>query len=149
MTLLEQLTNDYKEAMRARDDVKKSVLNFVLAQIKNKKIEMQKDLEDPEILAILKKEVKAILETIGFLRQANKQEDLAIEEQKKSILESYLPATMTREQTTELIKKLIAEHNIADLRTQRGLLMKELMANHKSEIDAGLVNDIINELLSS
>jgi len=72
-------------------------------------------------------------------------EDLEIEEQKKIILEFYLPATMNKEQTTELIKKLMAEHNIADLKTQRGLLMKELMANHKSEIDAALVNEIINE----
>lgn len=148
MTLLEQLTNDYKEAMKARDDVKKSVLNFVLAQIKNKKIELQKDLEDVEILAILKKEVKAIMETIWFLKQANKMEDVAIEEQKKMILEFYLPATMNKEQTTELIKKLMAEHNIADLKTQRGLLMKELMANYKSQIDAGLVNEIINEMVS-
>ena len=148
MTLLEQLTHDYKEAMKARDDVKKSVLNFVLAQIKNKKIELQKDPEDADILAILKKEVKAIMETIGFLRQANKIEDIAIEEQKKLILEAYLPATMNKEQTTELIKKLMAEHNIADLKTQRGLLMKELMAHYKSEIDAGLVNEIINEMVA-
>ena len=95
-----------------------------------------------------KKEVKAIMETIGFLRQANKIEDIAIEEQKKLILEAYLPATMNKEQTTELIKKLMAEHNIADLKTQRGLLMKELMAHYKSEIDAGLVNEIINEMVA-
>jgi len=148
MTLLEQLTNDYKEALKARNDVKKSVLNFVLAQIKNKKIELQKDLEDVDILAILKKEVKAIMETIWFLKQANKSEDVAIEEQKKMILEFYLPATMNKEQTTDLIKKLMAEHNIADLKTQRGLLMKELMANYKSQIDAGLVNEIINEMVA-
>jgi len=64
MTLLDQLTADYKEALKARNEVKKSVLNFVLAQIKNKRIELQKDPEDADILAILKKEVKAILETI-------------------------------------------------------------------------------------
>jgi len=64
------------------------------------------------------------------------------------ILEFYLPATMNKEQTTELIQKLMAEHNIVDLKTQRGLLMKELMANYKSEIDAGLVNEIINEMVA-
>ena len=53
MTLLEQLTHDYKEALKARNDVKKSVLNFVLAQIKNKKIELQKDLEDIDINKLL------------------------------------------------------------------------------------------------
>lgn len=148
MTLLEQLTNDYKEAMKARDDVKKSVLNFVLSQIKNKKIELQKDLEDVDIIWLIKKEVKAILESIGFLKQAHKDDEVNIEEQKKMILEFYLPATMNKEQTTELIKKLMTEHNIVDLKTQRGLLMKELMASHKSEIDAWLVNEIINEMVS-
>ena len=119
MTLLERLTHDYKEAMKAKDETKKTVLNLVLAKIKNKKIELQKDLEDIDIIGILKKEVKEILETIGFLEKANKPEEIEIEKQKKILLEFYLPATMTKEQTTELIKKLISDHNITDLKTQR------------------------------
>jgi uncharacterized protein YqeY len=119
MTLLEQLTNDYKEAMKAKDETKKTVLNLILAKIKNKKIELQKDLEDADILTILKKEVKEILETMGFLEKANKLDDLEIEKQKKLLLDFYLPATMTKEQTAELIKKLISEQNITDLKTQR------------------------------
>jgi uncharacterized protein YqeY len=61
---LERLTHDYKEAMKAKDDIKKTALNMVLAKIKNKKIEIQKDLEDIDVVAILKKEVKEILETM-------------------------------------------------------------------------------------
>jgi uncharacterized protein YqeY len=72
MTLLERLTNDYKEAMKARDGVKKSVLNFVLAQVKNKKIEIQKELEDIDIIGLIKKEIKMIMETIGFLEKSDK-----------------------------------------------------------------------------
>jgi uncharacterized protein len=64
MSLLERLTNDYKEAMKEKNETKKIVLNLVLSKIKNKKIELQKDLEDIDIVAILKKEVKEILETI-------------------------------------------------------------------------------------
>lgn len=64
MTLLEQLTNDYKEAMKNKRETKKTVLNLILAKITNKKIELQKDLEDADILGILKKEVKEILETM-------------------------------------------------------------------------------------
>lgn len=147
MSLLERLTHDYKEAMKERNEIKKMVLNLILAKIKNKKIEIQKDLEDIDILGILKKEVKEIMETMGFLERANKLEDLEIEKQKKLLLDFYLPATMSKEHTTELIKKLISDHNITDLRTQRGLLMKELMANYKGQVDGGLVNDIINELI--
>ena len=147
MTLLERLMHDYKEAMKERNETKKTVLNLVLAKIKNKKIELQKDLEDTDILGILKKEVKEILETIWFSKQANKLDDVAIEEQKKLLLEFYLPATMTKEQTTDLIKKLITDNNITDLRTQRGLLMKELMANYKGQVDGSLVNEVINEMI--
>lgn len=147
MTLLEQLTNDYKEAMKAKNEVKKIVLNTVLAKIKNKEIEIQKALEDADILGILKKEVKEILETIGFLEKANKLEDIEVEKQKKALLEFYLPATMTKEQTIDLIKKLMTDHNITDLKTQRGLLMKELMANHKADVDGALVNEVVNEMM--
>jgi len=140
--------HDYKEAMKAKDETKKMVLNLVLAKIKNKKIEIQKDLEDVDILAILKKEVKEILETIWFLEKANKSEDVEIEKQKKLLLEFYLPATMTKEQTIELIQKLITDNNITELKTQRGLLMKELMANYKWQIDGQLVNEIINEMIA-
>lgn len=148
MSLLEQLMHDYKEAMKAKDETKKTVLNLVLAKIKNKKIEIQKDLEDVDILAIIKKEVKEILEAIGFLEKANKLEDVEIEKQKKMLLEFYLPATMTKEQTTDIIQKLITDHNITDLRTQRGLLMKELMANYKGQVDGWLINEIINEMIA-
>jgi hypothetical protein len=148
MTLLERLTQDYKEAMKAKDDIKKTALNMVLAKIKNKKIEIQKDLEDIDVIAILKKEVKEVFETIGFLEKMDKHDELEIEKQKKALLEFYLPATMNKEKTTELLQKLIAEHNITDLKTQRGLLMKELMAHHKSEIDGSLVNEIINEMIA-
>ena len=119
MTLLEQLTHDYKEAMKNKQEIKKTVLNLILAKIKNKKIELQKDLEDADIIGIIKKEVKEILETMGFLEKANKLNDLEIEKQKKSLLDAYVPATMTKEQTTELLKKLISDHNITDLKTQR------------------------------
>ena len=120
----------------------------MLSKIKNKEIEVQKALEDVDIISILKKEVKEILETIGFLEKANKLEDVEIEKQKKLLLEFYLPATMTKEQTTELIQKLITDHNITDLKTQRGLLMKELMANHKADVDGAMVNEVINEMIN-
>jgi uncharacterized protein YqeY len=62
-------------------------------------------------------------------------------------LQSYLPAMLSREQTETLIDETVSKLWITDLKTQRGLLMKELMANHKSEIDWAVVNDIINSRL--
>ena len=131
MTLLSQITEDRKQAMRDKNELKKTILNFVLAQIKYKRIELQKEPEDAEVVQILKKEIKALNESIGFLEKANKSQELEEEVQKKTLLEFYLPQTMSREQTEEIVKKTITELGISDIKTGRGQLMKELMAKYK------------------
>ncbi len=148
MSLLDQIMSDYKQAMITKEEPKKTVLNTIIARAKNKKIELQKELEDAEIVQLIKKEIKEIVESMSFLEKANKQEDLEIEKQKKLLLEFYLPATMSAEQTKDLINKLIADLNITDLAKQRWIIMKELMANYKSQIDWSLVNEVINSMLT-
>ena len=147
MTLLEKITEDYKQAMKNHEEVKKLALNYLLAQIKNKKIELHADPTDDDIIAVIKKEIKSMNETLLFLEKANKSDEIEVETQKKKILQSYLPAMLSKEQTEILIDETVAKLWITDLKTQRGLLMKELMANHKSELDWALVNDIINSRL--
>ena len=133
--------------MKNKEILKKSALNYLIAQIKNKKIELQRDPNDEEIVALIKKEVKSLNEAISFLEKANKPEELQEEKEKKLILEHYLPATLNEEQTKTLIVATISKLNITDLKTQRGLLMKELMAAHKTELDPALLNSLINTML--
>ena len=133
--------------MKNKETLKKSALNYLIAQIKNKKIELQRDPNDEEIIALIKKEGKSLNEAISFLEKANKPEELQEEKEKKLILESYLPATLDEEQTKALIVATISKLNITDLKTQRGLLMKELMATHKAELDTALLNSLINTML--
>ena len=145
--MFKKIQNDYIQAMKNKETLKKSALNYLIAQIKNKKIELQRDPNDDEIIAIIKKEVKSLNEAISFLEKANKPEELQEEKEKKLILENYLPATLNEEQTKSLIESAIRNLNITDLKTQRGLLMKELMATHKTELDPALLNSLINTML--
>ena len=145
--MFEKIQNDYIQAMKNKEVLKKSALNYLIAQIKNKKIELQRDPNDEEIISIIKKEVKSLNEAISFLEKANKPEELQEEKEKKLILEHYLPATLNEEQTKTLIVATISKLNITDLKTQRGLLMKELMAAHKTELDPALLNSLINTML--
>ena len=148
MSLLEKITQDYKQAMRDREELKKLTLNYILAQIKNKSIELQREVEDAEIVPIIRKEIKNTLESIVFLGKANKLDDIEQEKQKKILLEFYLPVTMDSVQTKELISKIIEQNNLTDIAKQRWIIMKEIMANHKSEVDASLVNEVINQMIS-
>ena len=145
--MFEKIQKDYIWAMKNKETLKKSALNYLIAQIKNKKIELQRDPNDEEIVALIKKEVKSLNEAISFLEKANKPEELQEEKEKKLILENYLPATLNEEQTKTLIVATISKLNITDLKTQRGLLMKELMAAHKTELDPALLNSLINTML--
>ena len=145
--MFKKIQNDYIQAMKNKETLKKSALNYLIAQIKNKKIELQRDPNDEEIVSLIKKEVKSLNEAISFLEKANKPEELQEEKEKKLILEHYLPATLNEEQTKSLIEAAIRNLNITDLKTQRGLLMKELMAAHKTELDPALLNSLINTML--
>ena len=145
--MFEKIQNDYIQAMKNKETLKKSALNYLIAQIKNKKIELQRDPNDEEIISLIKKEVKSLNEAISFLEKANKPEELQEEKEKKLVLEHYLPATLNEEQTKSLIESAIRNLNITDLKTQRGLLMKELMATHKTELDPALLNSLINTML--
>ena len=147
MTLLEKITEDYKQAMKNHEEVKKLALNYLLAQIKNKRIELRTDPTDDDVIAVIKKEIKSLNESLLFLEKANKSDEIVVETQKKEILQSYLPAMLSREQTESLVDQVINELWITDLKTQRWMLMKELMAAHKSELDWAVVNDIINSRL--
>jgi len=147
MSLLEQIQKDYIAAMKAKDAVKKSALNYILAQIKNKKIELQKELEDVDIIKILKKEIKAIWETIGFLEKTDKKEELEEEKAKKILLEFYLPQCKSPDETRAIIEWLISELGITELAKQRWQVMWAIKQKYGEEVDGSIANDVINSML--
>ena len=148
MTLQETIKADYKQAMIDKDPVKKIILNYVIAQAKNKEIEVQKKLEDSDLIKIIKKEVKAIAEAIWFLEKVDKPQDLLEEQSKKTILEAYLPQTKSKEETKKIVEDIIASQWITDLKTQRWQLMWAIMGNYSGEIEWSMVNEIVNEMLA-
>ncbi len=147
MSLLEQIQKDYLSAMKDRDNTKKSALNYIIAQIKNKKIELQKELEDIDIIKILKKEIKAICESIGFLEKSDKKEELAEEKAKKIILEFYLPQCKSKQETKEIVEWLISELGITELAKQRWQIMWAIKSKYGEEIDWSIANEVINDML--
>ena len=91
-------SDNEKEEYISLDDIPK---------YKNKKIELRADPTDDDVIAVIKKEIKSLNETLLFLEKANKTDEIEIETQKKEILQSNLPAMLSREQTEELIIQTI------------------------------------------
>ena len=146
MKMIEKIMQDYKIAMKERQENRKIILNYLIAQIKNKKIEVQRELTDDEVLSLIRKEVKSLGEAMLFLQKAGKIEDLRTEEEKKEVLESYLPQLLDKEKTRNLIQKVISDLGLIDIQKQRGQLMKELMGKYRGELDPSVINEVLLEM---
>jgi uncharacterized protein len=142
--MLEHLLQDYKQALRDKQEPHKTVLNVVIAQIKNKQIELQQEVSDQDIKDILRKEAKSIQETMSYMESADKAEARALEQKKLEIIQSYLPPLMDRQQTHDLIAQLMQQHHITDPISQRGQLMGVIMKEYKEQVDPTIVNQIIS-----
>lgn len=146
MWLQEQLMEDYKQAMRDKAAIKKEILNFIISQVKYKKIEIQKDPTDEDVIQIIKKEIKSRQESISFLEKAWNTEEITLENQRIEIMNAYLPAMMPREQLETIVKDIISSLNIDDPKKNRWAVIGAVMKDHKAVVDGAILNDIINNL---
>ena len=148
MKIKETLTQNLKDALRAKDEVRKRTIRLALAAIKNLEIDRKAELEDNEILVILQKEVKSRKETIEGAEQAGR-EDLIIEaEAEIKILESFLPQQLTPEQLFQLVQQAIDETGAASKRDM-GKVMKMLMPKVLGRADGKTLSQIVSTLLAS
>jgi len=146
MSLKDQLQDDLKTALRSNDPVRKAVLRLTLAAVKNAEVAKIGELNDDELLAVLRTETKRRRETIAELEGADRPELLAEEQAQLEVLNVYLPQQMSREQIAEVAKQVLARMDQADPK-QMGPIMKQMMAELKGKADGKLVQEVVRELL--
>lgn len=147
MSLKQQLQEDLKEALRARDQRRKSVIRMALAAITNAEVEHGGELEDADTIAVLQKQVRLRQETIAELRDTDRSEALADEEAELAILQEYLPRLLSREEIAEEARQVIAEFGATGMK-QMGPVMRQLMSKLKGRADGRVINEVVRTLLS-
>lgn len=147
MTLEEKLLGDYMQAFKEKNAERKGILNYVVAQIKNKKIELKTDLSDDEVIGMIRKEIKARQEAIGFLEKAGKSDEIPAEQNNIAILEEYIPQMMGEDALRALVEEKKQQLNITDIKAGRGQLVGAIMAEHKSVVDGKMLNEIIVSMM--
>ena len=144
-TLKEQIQNDLKEAMKAKDVERRDTLRLISAAFKQAEVDQRKDLTDDDVIAILKKEAKRREESITDLDKAGR--DTTQEKTELEIINAYLPAQMDRGQIESLAKEAIAEADATSTK-EMGNVMKVLMPRLKGQADGKVVNEVVRSLLS-
>ena len=146
--LKQKLETDLKQAIRAKDNVRRSTIRLVMAAIKNAEIAKQTTLDDSDILGIIAKEAKQRHESIEAFKQGNRADLVTQEEAELAVLQDYLPQQMTREEIMDEARRIIEEVGAQGPR-DKGKVMPRLVAELKGRADGREINEVVTELLGS
>jgi uncharacterized protein YqeY len=147
MNAKQRLQSDLKDALRARDERRKSVIRMALAALGNAEIEQKGNLDDAAAAAVLRRQLRQRQDTIDELREANRPELLANEEAELAILEEYLPRQLSRSEIEVEARQVIGQVE-ATGKKDIGPVMRQLMPQLKGRADGRVVNEVVRELLS-
>src|SRR5512143_4217525 len=109
MSLLKRFDDDLKQALKASERSKVSVIRMVKAMVKNAKIEKGRELGDVEILSVLSTMAKQRRESIEQFKKGGRADLVQNEEQELSILQSYMPQQLTHDEIEKMIRDAIRE----------------------------------------
>ena len=140
---------DYKDAMKNADTVRKNTVNMVRAAIKQHEVDQRVTIEDDaDIVKIIKKQVKMRADALEDFVKAGRDDMLEGYKKEIEILQSYLPEEMGEEEirakVAEIAEKLGIEKNMKSM----GTLMKSARAELKDKADGSAVNKAVKEFLS-
>lgn len=147
MPLKARLTDDMKQALRAGDKPRLSVLRMALAAVKQREIDDRIELEDADVLGVLEKMIKQRRESAVQYRNGNR-EDLAVKEESEiEILSSYLPEPLADAEIDGLIDDAIRSSG-ADSMRDMGKVMGVIKASAKGRVDMSVVSARVRDRLS-
>ena len=110
----DELKDEIKAAMKAKDKVRLSILRQVHGEIKNIEVNERRDIEDADVDAMLKRLIKQTRETLdGSIKAGNDQERTDMLTEQVTILESYLPKQVEGAELTALIDEVLAEPELS------------------------------------
>ena len=147
MTLITQIQNHVKDAMKAGDRLKLSTLRMLVAAIKQKEIDTRSDLSDDDIISIIEKQMQQRLEAAEQYEAAGRNELYEKESQEAEILKAYLPEKMGEEEVKEMIEKIISEMGEMSMK-EMGNIMSTLKDQAGSKIDMKLASQMVREIIS-
>ena len=146
MSFQERIQEDLKAAMRAGDAGTRDTLRMVVAALKNRRIDLGRELEEGEELAVLQKAVKTRTDSAEQYDGAGRPELAAQERAEIAVIERYLPARKSDEEVRAIVQAAIEEVGAAT-KADLGKVMKAVLGAHGGELDGKTVQRFAAELL--
>jgi uncharacterized protein YqeY len=147
MSLLSQLKDEMKNAMRAKDKLRLGVIRMALSAVKQGEIDHNTEATDDNIIVILTKMVKQRKESIKMFTDGGRDELAEKEAAEITALEFFMPQPLTAEEINDLITKAIAESGAASM-ADMGKVMAVLKPLMQGKADMGAVSGQVRAVLN-
>lgn len=147
--MYEKINEDLKNAMKEKDTFKLSVLRMLKSALQLEQIAKKHELDDNEVAAVLKKQVKVRKDSLEEYKKYDKTELVESLEKEIAILDVYLPEEMSEEDITKVVEDAINEVKPTSMKDM-GLVMKkvnELLVGKNA--DMSLVSKLVKEKIMS
>ncbi len=147
MALIEQLKDEQKLAMKAKDKVRLGTIRLALSEIKQREIDGQTTLSDDDIIAVLTKMVKQRRDSVAQFTAAGRDDLAETESAEISVLEDFMPQALTDEEIVALLDKAIIESGAAGMQDM-GKVMGVLKPQIQGRADMGKVSQLVKSKLA-
>lgn len=152
MPIVEQITKDMTEAMKAREELRLGTLRMVKSALKNKEIDKRAPLDDKEAMQVLGTLIKQRKDSIEQFQKGGRQELADKEAAEIKIIEKYLPQSAGEEQIVATVRGVIGEYPSPPSMKDMGGIMKAVMAKFGAtgvRVDGKIVSETVKRELES
>lgn len=148
MTLKDRLMEDLKEAMKSKQQVRKSVITLIRSAVKQKEVDERVELSDDDVLDVISKQVKQRKDALEDFKKAAR-EDLIVQTQEEiAILSSYLPEQLSDEELEKIIRDVIEKVGATSMKDM-GKVMGTATPMVKGRADGKRINEIVKKIFAS
>lgn len=140
--------NDFKEAMKTRDEVSKNTINLARAAIKQYEVDNRKELDDEGVVSILQKQVKMRKDALADFEKAGREDLVEAYNGEIAVLKKYIPEQLSKEEILKIVEETAAELGIDKGKQNMGKLMGPVMGTVKGKADGSDVREVVMNYLS-
>jgi uncharacterized protein len=147
MTLVEELEQEVKDAMLARDNERRDALRLILSSLRSAEKELLRPLSEEEELQVLQRERKKRTEAAEAFHAAGRSEQAEKEEGELAILEEFMPEPLSEDEIDRIVDDAIAENGATSMRDM-GRVMADVMPQIAGRADGSAVSQLVREKLA-
>lgn len=148
LTFSERIQKQLTEALKARDELRLSVLRMLKTALRNREVEKMGPLDDGDALSVVRMLMKQRREAVEEYTKAGRGDRAAQEQNEITVLETYLPAAVAEEEVRQVIEAAVAETGAASPKDV-GKVMKAVMGRFAGRnVDSKQVNELVRARLT-